>query len=96
MLSLSDIAAFLWIHHRQTWRAIFYLASGLGTACLILGLLSIDADLPSTETDRRIDWLGALLATTGLVFIVFVLSDGEIVGWGTSCDPFTEFAPPSC
>jgi len=43
-------------------------------------------DLPSTETDRRIDWLGSLIVTTGLVLVVFVLSDGEIVGWSTSCN----------
>lgn len=48
-------------------------------------MFSIDPDEPSTETDRRIDWLGALLVTAGLVLIVFVLSDGEIVGWKTPC-----------
>jgi hypothetical protein len=51
-------------------------------------LLSIDADLPSTETDKRTDWLGAVLVTAGLVLVVFVLSDGEIVGWSTLCKFF--------
>lgn len=69
---------------KQTWRSNFYLATGLNAACLIMGLLSIDADPPSTETDKRIDWLGTFLVTAGLVLIVFVLSDGEIVGWTTS------------
>jgi hypothetical protein len=72
--------------HRQTWRANFYFASGLGAFSLVLGVLSIDPDIPSTETDRRCDWLGALLVTVGCVLIVFVLSDGEIVGWSTSCN----------
>jgi hypothetical protein len=53
---------------------------------MVLGMLSIDSDIPSTETDRRCDWLGALLVTAGFVLIVFVLSDGEIVGWSTSCN----------
>jgi hypothetical protein len=75
----------------QTWRATFYLATGLAATCLILGLMSIDYDLPSTETDRRIDWLGALLVTVGLVLVVFVLSDGEIVGWSTSCNSSMSF-----
>ena len=70
---------------RQHWRSTFYLSTGLTAACLILGLFSIDPDEPSTETDQRVDWLGALLITTGLVLIVFVLSDGEIVGWKTPC-----------
>jgi predicted MFS family arabinose efflux permease len=74
------------LFRRKTWRSTFYLATGLSTICLILGMLSIDADLPSTETDRRIDWLGSLIVTTGLVLVVFVLSDGEIVGWSTSCN----------
>ena len=36
---------------------------------------------------RRLDWLGALLVTAGLTFIVFVLSDGSIApnGWKTGC-----------
>ncbi|KAF7976799.1 hypothetical protein HWV62_5654 [Athelia sp. TMB] len=68
----------------QTWRSVFYLAAGLSFFVLILGVFSIEADLPSTEVDKRVDWIGAGLVTTGLVLIVFVLSDGEIVGWKTS------------
>ena len=36
---------------------------------------------------RRVDWLGALLVTAGLVFIVFILSDGPTApdGWKTGC-----------
>ncbi|KAL1720725.1 major facilitator superfamily domain-containing protein [Schizophyllum commune] len=41
------------------------------------GVLVMPPDPPSTEKDRRVDWLGALLSTAGLVLIVFVLSDGE-------------------
>lgn len=54
---------------------------------MITGFFCIDADIPSTETDRRVDWLGAFLVTAGLVFIVFVLSDGEVAPnkWATSC-----------
>ncbi len=62
---------------------------------LIMGLLSIPKDEPSTEADRRIDWLGAFLITAGLVLIVFVLSDGEIAPnkWATSC---TSHRSPFC
>ncbi|KAK0476081.1 efflux transporter [Armillaria novae-zelandiae] len=68
-----------------TWRSNFYLSSGLTLMFLIMGLLSIPKDEPSTEADRRIDWLGAFLITAGLVLIVFVLSDGEIAPnkWAT-------------
>ncbi|EKM57838.1 uncharacterized protein PHACADRAFT_251711 [Phanerochaete carnosa HHB-10118-sp] len=69
-----------------TWRSVFFLMAGLGVACFAGGFFAIDKDLPSTEKDRRVDWLGAFLVTAGLVLIVFVLSDGTIApeGWGTS------------
>ena len=68
-----------------TWRSVFFLLAGLGAACFVCGLLVIDKDLPSTEKDRRVDWLGAFLVTAGLVLIVFILSDGSIApdGWKT-------------
>ncbi|KAF8066838.1 putative efflux transporter [Lyophyllum atratum] len=69
----------------QTWRSPFYLQAGLTVLCLAGGIISFDPDLPSTELDKRVDWLGALLVTTGLVLIVFVLGQGEIApnGWKT-------------
>ena len=41
--------------------------------------------LPSEEIDKRVDWIGAFLVTTGLVLIVLVLSQGEIAPhqWAT-------------
>ena len=87
MWILSNVQVFLFtrLFRRQTWRSTFYLTTGLSAMCLILGMLSIDADLPSTEEDKRIDWLGSLIVTAGLVLVVFALSDGEVVGWSTSC-----------
>ncbi|KAG6844857.1 hypothetical protein H0H87_003100 [Tephrocybe sp. NHM501043] len=69
----------------QTWRSPFFLEAGLTMLCVIGGMISFDSDLPSQEVDRRIDWLGALLVTAGLVLIVFVLGQGEIApqGWKT-------------
>ncbi|KAF8992533.1 major facilitator superfamily domain-containing protein [Cyathus striatus] len=62
----------------KTWRSPFYFQTGLVFLCFIGGLVSIDKDLPSSETDRRVDWIGAFLVTGGLVLIVFVLGQGEI------------------
>jgi MFS family permease len=69
----------------DTWRSPFYLLTGLIVVVLISGLFSIDADLPSKETDKRVDWIGAFLVTTGLVLIIFVLGQGEIAPrqWAT-------------
>lgn len=59
--------------------------TGISALTFVGGFLSFDADLPSEEKDRRIDWLGAFLVTAGLVLLVFALSDGSIApnGWKT-------------
>ena len=40
------------------------------------------------EEDRRVDWIGAVLVTAGLVCIMFVLGQGELApdGWKTGCE----------
>jgi hypothetical protein len=60
---------------------------GLTALTFLGGLVSIDPDVPSTEIDKRIDWLGAILVTSGLVLIVFVLGQGEVAAqqWATPC-----------
>jgi predicted MFS family arabinose efflux permease len=69
-----------------TWRSVFFLSTGLNALCMIGGAFSMDPDQPSPETDKRVDYIGAFLVTTGLTLIIFVLSDGSIAprGWGTS------------
>jgi hypothetical protein len=61
--------------HRPTWRTPIFLFSGIALAFTILGFFVIEEDEPSTEDDKRVDWIGAALVTAGLVLIVFVLSD---------------------
>ena len=55
--------------------------------CFIGGLFAINADEPSEEKDKRVDWLGAFLVTAGLVQITFVLSQGGLAPkkWATPC-----------
>lgn len=69
-----------------SWRAPFYLITALTAVTFVLGLYVIDDDLPSTETDLRIDWVGAVLISAGLLLVVFVLSQGELAPeqWKTS------------
>jgi len=52
------------------------------------GMFSFDADMPSRDVAKRIDWIGAALVTIGLVLIVFVLGRGELApqGWKTPCE----------
>ncbi|KAI0034592.1 efflux transporter [Vararia minispora EC-137] len=67
------------------WRSLFYVMAGMSALGLMLGLICIGADPPSTEEDRRVDWPGAFLVTAGLVLIVFVLSASPTAprGWQT-------------
>ncbi|KIM37309.1 hypothetical protein M413DRAFT_448602 [Hebeloma cylindrosporum] len=69
----------------KTWRSSFYLLSGMTFLCFVVGLIFIDDDVPSEEVDKRIDWLGALLVTSGLILIIFALSQGKntLQGWAT-------------
>lgn len=67
------------------WRSIFYLAAATAGLIGVSGLISFDADVPSSERVKRVDWIGASLVTIGLVLIIFVLGQGEIAsnGWKT-------------
>ena len=60
-----------------------FLFAGVSFAFMILGFFVFEEDEPSTEEDKRVDWIGAALVTAGLVLIVFVLSDAPTAhkGW---------------
>ncbi|KAF5353804.1 hypothetical protein D9758_010586 [Tetrapyrgos nigripes] len=68
-----------------TWKASFYLNCVLQFISVIGALISFEKDKPSHDSDRRVDWLGALLVTAGLTLIVFVLGQGEVASqkWAT-------------
>lgn len=47
-----------------------------------------DNNLSEEKLDKRVDWMGAMLITTGLVCIMFVLGQGELAPqkWKTPCE----------
>ena len=61
------------------WKSAFYFQSGLAALVFLLAYLTVDADTHHLDPslDRRVDWLGALLVTAGLVLLTFALGDGE-------------------
>ena len=61
-----------------TWRAPFFLSAGLAVAVFLGGVFYVDRDTPSTEKDKRVDWLGVVLVTSALVLITFILGEGEL------------------
>ena len=86
--ALVNSATFLTSSCRKTWHSVFYLAIGTSAPIFFSNLISFDTYTPSTETIKRVDWIGTLLVTIGLVLIVFVLGQGEIApqGWKTPCE----------
>ena len=74
--------------HSKTWRSVFYVSAGIAVLIAVGGILTVDADQPSEEEDKRVDWLGSVLITGGLVLVIFVLSDGASAprGWRTPCE----------
>ncbi|KAJ7916041.1 MFS general substrate transporter [Mycena leptocephala] len=78
-----QIGGVLTQYTKASWRSHFFMIAGVACFCAVGGFLIIDPDVPSNENDKRVDWLGAFLVTTGLVLLVFVLSQGSRApsGW---------------
>ena len=62
---------------------MFYFTAALGAAVGVAGFIAIDNDIHSSTTDKRVDWIGAALVTTGLVLLTFALSDAPASGWSS-------------
>lgn len=69
------------------WRAALWCFAGTAAACAILGFLVIIPDR-HLDNDRRVDWIGAVLITCGLVLLQFSISYGPSAsnGWKTGCE----------
>jgi EmrB/QacA subfamily drug resistance transporter len=63
------------------WRSVFLLNVPFG----VVALAAIRTVIPSAPASRtgRVDVGGALLVTTGIGALVFVLSNGPVAGWGS-------------
>lgn len=74
---------------RPTWRSPFYFTAGLGALTFIIAFFAMDVDTHHLDPslDRRVDWIGAFLVTSGLVLFTFAIGDGETApqGWKTPC-----------
>lgn len=74
--------------HSKTWRSVFYISAAIAALIAVGGALTVDPDQPSEEEDKRVDWIGSVLITSGLVLIIYALSGGAISprGWSTPCE----------
>ncbi|KAI9929470.1 hypothetical protein ASPWEDRAFT_28673 [Aspergillus wentii DTO 134E9] len=64
------------------WRYIFYLIIIVTGSLGILGFIVIPKDVQNDEKPKM-DYMGAILSTAGLILLQFVLSSGGEYGWGT-------------
>lgn len=64
------------------WRYIFYFIVILTGSLGILGVIVLPKCKPIEKTNDRMDYLGALISTAGLILLQFVLSGGGEYGWG--------------
>ena len=69
------------------WRWIFYVNIPIGILTLVLAMLFIPDLRPGRR--HRLDLLGVLLASSGLLGVAFGLIEGERYHWGTIWPPIT-------
>ncbi|KAJ5972385.1 uncharacterized protein N7479_002303 [Penicillium vulpinum] len=64
-----------------SWRYIFYLIVIITGLLGILGFIVLPSDVPSEKKHERMDYIGAVMSTAGLILLQFVLSSGGTYGW---------------
>lgn len=67
------------------WRYIFYIIVIITGSLGILGAIVLPKDVFHDKTTTKMDYIGAMLSTAGLILLQFVLSGGGVYGWG---EPF--------
>jgi EmrB/QacA subfamily drug resistance transporter len=64
------------------WRWVMFVNVPIGIAAFILTPILIDESRAELE-DRRLDILGAVTVTAGLIALVYALTQGNVIGWLT-------------
>jgi MFS family permease len=64
------------------WRWVMFVNVPIGIAAFILTPILIDESRAQLK-DRRLDVLGAVTATAGLIALVYALTQGNVAGWFT-------------
>jgi EmrB/QacA subfamily drug resistance transporter len=70
-----------WLIERVSWRAVFFINLPLGLIVLFISFCCVPESRDKGD-DRRLDWLGAVLATIGLTFLVYGLIESSRLGFG--------------
>ena len=70
-----------WLIERISWRAVFFINLPLGLIVLFISFCCVPESRDKGD-DKRLDWLGAALATIGLTFLVYGLIESSRLGFG--------------
>ncbi|KAI1425486.1 major facilitator superfamily transporter [Xylaria sp. FL1777] len=77
-----------------SWKWVFGTLGALGVVVTVAGFFFIPSPPPSLGPEKKglvllksVDWLGGFLVTTGLLALLFALTEGNVVGWGTPWVP---------
>src|SRR6266480_8070010 len=70
-----------WLIERISWRAVFFINLPLGLIVLLISFCCVPESRDKSG-DKRLDWLGAALATIGLTFLVYGLIESSRFGFG--------------
>ncbi|KAJ7444946.1 major facilitator superfamily domain-containing protein [Mycena latifolia] len=70
---------------RATWRAVFYMQSGLGVLFIVLGFVFLVKQPTTRRYTKGLDWGGALLSAAGIGLLTYSLADSTTArkGWST-------------
>ncbi|KAJ7146260.1 major facilitator superfamily domain-containing protein [Mycena epipterygia] len=70
---------------RATWRAVFYMQSGLGVLFVVFGFVFLVKQPPTQRYTKGLDWGGALLSAAGIGLLTYSLADSTTArkGWST-------------
>jgi len=76
------------------WRWIFFINLPVGILAILAAIVFLNKDKPNPHMDRRIDWPGIFLLTTGLGALQVMLEEGQQDDWFSS--PFIVAMAVTC
>ena len=76
-----------WLTTYASWHWAFFINVPIGVI-VIIGVLALVPETRDTVSKRGVDALGVVLATVGLLGVVFAMIEGQRYGWVTSVRPF--------
>src|SRR6266567_123118 len=71
-----------WLIEHASWHWVFFINVPLAAAVVVISLWQVPES--RSATPQRIDWLGALVATTGLAGLVYGFLESALLGWSNA------------